>query len=205
METLETPIKTTRSSSKGYKQRWTVLALKHSHLIHPNLNFSKSPPNQSSAQVPNTLASRRDAARGGRTPNLHRFVAKQGSPASPAHEPAECREAACSPAERRVPLIGLPIRLNKYKNNDYTSNFWTRELIATPSSLHCDVIILELICYNWFVMHQRIAYQFSTCKQFETLVCLIYCRMVLWKENVILKQTLNTQVVMTTLHQLMCM
>ena len=101
VETLETPIKTTSSSSKGYKQRWTVLALKPSHLIHPNLNFSKSPPNQSSAQVPNTLASRRDAARGGRTPNPRRFVAKQGSQASPAHGPAECREAAHSPAERR--------------------------------------------------------------------------------------------------------
>ena len=104
--------------------------------------------------MPNTLASRRDAARGGRTPNPRRFVAKQGSQASPAHEPAERREAAhspaerreatrvpgvvrppparepaerreaaCSPAERRVLLIRLPIRLNKYKNNDYTSNF----------------------------------------------------------------------------------
>ena len=41
----------------------------------------------------------------------------------PASEPAERREAACSPAERRVLLIRLPIRLNKYKNNDYTSNF----------------------------------------------------------------------------------
>jgi hypothetical protein len=46
--------------------------------------------------------------------------------------------------------------LNKYTNIDYTSNFWTRELIAPPSSLNCEVMILELICYNWFVMPQKV-------------------------------------------------
>jgi len=130
--TLETPIKITGSSSKGYEQRWAVLALNpltSSILIsifpnHPLIKVRPTHPRRLVESPPEA---------GGRTPNPRRFVAKQGSVhlwtvpgvvrPPPAREPAERREAACSPAERRVLLIRLPIRLNKYKNNDYTSNF----------------------------------------------------------------------------------
>ena len=43
VETLETPIKTTRSSSKGYGQRWISLALKPPTISQSNLNFVDNP------------------------------------------------------------------------------------------------------------------------------------------------------------------
>jgi len=43
VETLETPIKTTRSSSKGYVQRWISLALKPPTISQSNLNFVDNP------------------------------------------------------------------------------------------------------------------------------------------------------------------
>ena len=115
VESLETLIKITGSSSKGYEQRWAVLALNtltSSILIsifpnHPLIKVRPTHPRRLVESPPEA---------GGRTPNPRRFVAKQGSVRlrtipgvvrpPPAREPAKLREAARSPAEHREATKG---------------------------------------------------------------------------------------------------
>ena len=104
VETLETPIKTTGSSSKGYEQRWAVLALKP-HLIHSNLNFSKSPPNQSSAQPTLIVSSSRRQRPGRRTPHRRPLV---DSPEGRRRQ-NRCRPRLRPPLSRRRPNL-TPMR-----------------------------------------------------------------------------------------------
>jgi len=103
VETLETPIKTTRSSSKGYGQRWISLALKPPTISQSNLNFVDNPLHLILLHRPHP------------SPALHRIVPDSSGllphvALLPQVTAVECSARARSPQQRCAAPELLPVR-----------------------------------------------------------------------------------------------